>query len=82
MSDFCKNSCDVFLFIGIEFNVKSWLIEVLLCMLMNNLYLDVVENLYELVVYGGIGCVVWIWKDFDLIVESFKDLEVDEIFIV
>lgn len=62
--------------------VKSWLIEVLLCMLMNNFDFDVVENLYELVVYGGIGCVVCNWECYDVIVKVLKNLESDEILLV
>lgn len=82
MDNFCYNICDIFLVMGIEIIVKSWLIEVFLWMLMNNLYFDVVENLYELVVYGGIGCVVWMWKDFDLIVDVLCKLEDDQILMV
>lgn len=33
-------------------------------MLMNNLDLEVVEKLEELVVYGGIGCVVCNWESY------------------
>lgn len=74
--------CIFVVLIGIMFNVKSWLIEVLLCMLMNNLYLDVVECLQELVVYGGIGWVVCDWESFDVIVEMFKCLDDDQILLV
>ncbi|NQY61017.1 urocanate hydratase [Cognatishimia sp.] len=82
MSDPRKNSRDVFPPTGTELNTKSWLTEAPLRMLMNNLHPDVAENPHELVVYGGIGRAARTWKDFDLIVESLKDLEADETLIV
>lgn len=82
MSDPRKNSRDVFPPTGTELNAKSWLTEAPLRMLMNNLHPDVAENPHELVVYGGIGRAARTWKDFDLIVESLKDLEADETLIV
>ncbi len=82
MSDPRKNSRDVFPPIGTELNAKSWLTEAPLRMLMNNLHPDVAENPHELVVYGGIGRAARTWKDFDLIVDSLKDLEADETLIV
>lgn len=51
-------------------------------MLMNNLDSEVVEYLEKLVVYGGIGKVVWNWDVFDCIVVILKDLEEDEILLV
>ncbi|MGR3812466.1 MAG: urocanate hydratase [Cognatishimia activa] len=82
MSDPRKNSRDVFPPTGPELNAKSWLTEAPLRMLMNNLHPDVAENPHELVVYGGIGRAARTWKDFDLIVDSLKDLEADETLIV
>lgn len=82
MSDPRKNSRDVFPPTGTELNAKSWLTEAPLRMLMNNLHPDVAENPHELVVYGGIGRAARTWKDFDLIVDSLKDLEADETLIV
>jgi urocanate hydratase len=82
MSDPRKNSRDVFPPNGPELNAKSWLTEAPLRMLMNNLHPDVAENPHELVVYGGIGRAARTWKDFDLIVDSLKDLEADETLIV
>lgn len=58
------------------------MIEVLLCMLMNNFDFEVVENFKELVVYGGIGCVVCNWECYDKIVESFIYLNDDEILLI
>jgi urocanate hydratase len=82
MCDPRKNSRDVFPPTGTELNAKSWLTEAPLRMLMNNLHPDVAENPHELVVYGGIGRAARTWKDFDLIVESLKDLEANETLIV
>ncbi|CUH78643.1 Urocanate hydratase [Tritonibacter multivorans] len=82
MSDPRKNSRDIFPPTGTELTAKSWLTEAPLRMLMNNLHPDVAENPHELVVYGGIGRAARTWKDFDLIVESLKDLEADETLIV
>lgn len=82
MSDPRKNSRDIYPPTGTELNAKSWLTEAPLRMLMNNLHPDVAENPHELVVYGGIGRAARTWKDFDLIVESLKQLEADETLIV
>jgi urocanate hydratase len=51
-------------------------------MLMNNLHPDVAENPHQLVVYGGIGRAARTWRDFDLIVESLKNLEEDQTLVV
>ncbi|MGX9352564.1 urocanate hydratase [Shimia sp. W99] len=82
MSDPRKNSRDVYPPTGPELNAKSWLTEAPLRMLMNNLHPDVAENPHELVVYGGIGRAARTWRDFDLIVESLKELEADETLVV
>lgn len=79
-SKYCQQIICVFR--GMVLMVKSWLIEVLLWMLMNNFDFDVVENLYELVVYGGIGCVVCNWECYDVIVDVFIWLEVDEMLFI
>ena len=82
MSDPRRNARDIFPPTGTELNAKSWLTEAPLRMLMNNLHPDVAENPHELVVYGGIGRAARTWKDFDLIVDSLKDLEADETLLV
>lgn len=82
MSDPRKNTKDIYPPTGTELNAKSWLTEAPLRMLMNNLHPDVAENPHELVVYGGIGRAARTWKDFDLIVDSLKDLEEDETLVV
>ena len=82
MTDPRKNSRDIFPPTGPEITAKSWMTEAPMRMLMNNLHPDVAENPHELVVYGGIGRAARTWKDFDLIVESLKDLEEDETLLV
>lgn len=82
MNDPRKNTRDVFPATGSEITAKSWMTEAPMRMLMNNLHPDVAENPHELVVYGGIGRAARTWKDFDLIVESLKNLEEDQTLLV
>jgi urocanate hydratase len=82
MTDPRKNTRDIFPATGTEITAKSWLTEAPMRMLMNNLHPDVAENPHELVVYGGIGRAARTWKDFDLIVDSLKNLEEDETLMV
>jgi urocanate hydratase len=82
MTDPRKNTRDIYPATGTEITAKSWLTEAPMRMLMNNLHPDVAENPHELVVYGGIGRAARTWKDFDLIVESLKNLEEDETLMV
>jgi urocanate hydratase len=82
MSDPRKNARDIFPPTGPKLTAKSWMTEAPLRMLMNNLHPDVAENPHELVVYGGIGRAARTWRDFDIIVESLKQLEEDETLIV
>ena len=82
MTDPRHNTRDIFPPTGTELNAKSWLTEAPLRMLMNNLHPDVAENPHDLVVYGGIGRAARTWRDFDLIVDSLKDLEADETLLV
>ena len=82
MSDPRKNTRDVFPATGTELTAKSWLTEAPMRMLMNNLHPDVAENPHELVVYGGIGRAARTWKDYDMIVESLRNLEDDQTLMV
>jgi urocanate hydratase len=82
MTDPRKNTRDIYPPTGPEITAKSWLTEAAMRMLMNNLHPDVAENPHELVVYGGIGRAARTWADFDLIVDSLKDLEADETLLV
>jgi urocanate hydratase len=82
MTDPRKNTRDIYPPTGTKLNAKSWMTEAPLRMLMNNLHPDVAENPHELVVYGGIGRAARTWQDFDVIVQSLKDLEEDETLVV
>ena len=82
MSSSRKNSREIHAPTGTELNAKSWQTEAPLRMLMNNLDPDVAENPHELVVYGGMGRAARTWRDFDIMVETLKQLEDDETMIV
>ncbi|KXF88567.1 urocanate hydratase [Phaeobacter inhibens] len=82
MSDPRKNTRDIFPPTGPEITAKSWMTEAPMRMMMNNLHPDVAENPHELVVYGGIGRAARTWKDFDMIVETLKNLEEDQTLMV
>ncbi|NVK13631.1 MAG: urocanate hydratase [Rhodobacteraceae bacterium] len=82
MSDPRKNTRDIFPPTGPEITAKHWVTEAPMRMMMNNLHPDVAENPHELVVYGGIGRAARTWKDFDLIVETLKNLDDDQTLMV
>ncbi|KIC38916.1 urocanate hydratase [Leisingera sp. ANG-M7] len=82
MSDPRKNTRDIFPPTGPEITAKHWVTEAPMRMMMNNLHPDVAENPHELVVYGGIGRAARTWKDFDLIVETLKNLDEDQTLMV
>jgi len=67
---------------GTELSCKSWGAEAALRMLMNNLDPEVAERPEDLVVYGGRGRAARSWEAFDAIVDSLKELEVDETLLV
>ncbi len=67
---------------GSRLSAKSWLTEAPLRMLMNNLDPEVAERPEDLVVYGGIGKAARDWKSYERIVESLKNLEVDQTLLV
>lgn len=67
---------------GTTLQAKSWLTEAPLRMLMNNLDPDVAENPAELVVYGGLGRAARNWQCYDKIVETLKNLELDETLLI
>lgn len=68
--------------IGTKLNAKHWVTEAPLRMLMNNLHPDVAERPEDLVVYGGIGKAARNWECYDKIVETLKELEIDETLVV
>ncbi len=67
---------------GTKLAAQSWLTEAPMRMLMNNLDPDVAENPDELIVYGGIGKAARNWECFDRIIETLKNLGVDETLLV
>jgi urocanate hydratase len=67
---------------GNELSCKSWATEAPYRMIQNNLDREVAENPDELVVYGGIGKAARTWKDFDMILETLKELNEDETLLV
>ncbi|EKD53763.1 MAG: hypothetical protein ACD_60C00156G0005 [uncultured bacterium] len=67
---------------GTKLSAKSWLTEAPLRMLMNNLDANVAEIPGDLVVYGGMGRAARNWECFDKIVESLKNLDVDETLLI
>jgi len=67
---------------GTNLSCKSWFTEAPLRMLMNNLDPEVAENPDELVVYGGRGKAARNWECYDKIVETLRNLEIDETLLV
>jgi urocanate hydratase len=67
---------------GTRLNCKSWLTEAPLRMLMNNLDPEVAGDPAQLIVYGGSGKAARTWEDFYAIVETLKNLELDETLMV
>ena len=67
---------------GTTLTCKNWLIEAPYRMIQNNLDPEVAERPQDLVVYGGRGQAARNWECFDAILESLKNLEVDETLLV
>ncbi|HDS30687.1 MAG TPA: urocanate hydratase [Firmicutes bacterium] len=67
---------------GTEITCKSWLTEAPMRMLMNNLDPEVAEKPEELVVYGGTGKAARNWECYHSIVNTLKELELDETLLV
>ena len=67
---------------GTELSCKNWLIEAPYRMLQNNLDPEVAEQPEDLVVYGGRGQAARNWESFDAILESLRNLEIDETLLV
>jgi urocanate hydratase len=67
---------------GTQLTCKNWLIEAPYRMIQNNLDPEVAERPQDLVVYGGRGQAARNWESFDAILESLKNLEVDETLLV
>ena len=67
---------------GPRLSAKSWQTEAPLRMIMNNLDPDVAERPEDLIVYGGIGKAARNWACFDSIVETLKELNLDETLLI
>ncbi len=67
---------------GTKLTCKNWLIEAAYRMIQHNLDPEVAEIPDKLVVYGGRGQAARNWESFDAILESLKNLEVDETLLV
>jgi urocanate hydratase len=67
---------------GTHLTCKSWLTEAPLRMLMNNLDPEVAGDPANLIVYGGTGKAARSWEDFWAIVNTLKELELDETLLV
>lgn len=67
---------------GTELTCKNWLIEAPYRMLQNNLDPDVAFDPDNLIVYGGRGKAARNWDAFEAILESLRNLEVDETLLV
>ncbi len=67
---------------GTKITAKSWLTEAPMRMLMNNLDPEVAKDPAHLIVYGGTGKAARDWEAFDKIIETLKELELDETLLI
>jgi urocanate hydratase len=67
---------------GTELTCKNWQIEAAYRMIQHNLDPQVAGDPDNLIVYGGRGKAARNWESFDAILESLKNLEVDETLMV
>src|ERR687895_1850477 len=67
---------------GAALSCRGWPQEAALRMLMNNLDPEVAERPEDLVVYGGIGKAARSWDCFDAIVNSLRELELDQSLLI
>ncbi len=67
---------------GTKLTCKNWLIEAAYRMLQNNLDPDVAFDPENLIVYGGRGRAARNWESFNAILESLKNLEIDETLLI
>lgn len=67
---------------GTKLSCKSWQTEAPMRMLMNNLDPEVAKDPANLIVYGGTGKAARNWESFNKIVETLKNLEMDETLLV
>ncbi|QTA38769.1 urocanate hydratase [Thermosipho ferrireducens] len=67
---------------GTKLTCKSWQTEAPMRMIMNNLDPEVARDPANLVVYGGTGRAARNWQCFDKIIETLKELEMDETLLI
>lgn len=67
---------------GLELHCKNWQIEGVLRMLHNVVDPEVAKDPEHLIVYGGTGKAARNWECFDKIVETLKELEIDETLLI
>ncbi len=67
---------------GPELHCKNWQIEGILRMLHNVVDPEVAKDPEHLIVYGGTGKAARNWEYFDKIVETLKELEIDETLLI
>ena len=67
---------------GSALTCKSWQTEAVYRMIQNNLDPEVAEKPDELVVYGGRGQAARNWASFDAILDTLKEMEIDETLLV
>ncbi len=67
---------------GTKLTAKSWQTEAPMRMIMNNLDPEVAKDPVHLIVYGGTGRAARDWESFWAIVNTLKEMEIDETLIV
>lgn len=67
---------------GTKLNCKNWQIEAAYRMIQHNLDPANAEKPDELIVYGGYGKAARNWETFDAILDSLRNMEVDETLLV
>ena len=67
---------------GTKLNCKNWLIEAAYRMIQNNLDSEVAFDPDNLIVYGGRGKAARDWESYEAILESLRNLEIDETLLV
>ncbi len=67
---------------GTNISCKSWQLEAPMRMLMNNLDPDVAKDPENLIVYGGRGKAARNWESYYKIIETLKEMDIDETLIM
>lgn len=67
---------------GSNLTCKNWEIEAAYRMIQNNLDPQNAERPEELIVYGGLGKAARNWESFDAILESLRNMDIDETLLV